>query len=429
MKEYIKKILSHFASLVIKKYKPKIIVIIGSVGKTSTREMIYSLLSKKFFVRKNEKSFTNQIGIPLVIIGGGFDGNIFVTWLKNIFVAFKILIKKTKYPNYLILEVDNDKPEDLETIRKIFNPDFVVVTAIGDIPPHVEVFGDKESVVQSYRNYLHSIPNHTKIVFNKDDHYTRILSEEMNRQKIACTINGDGDINADNIVYLYGKVGETTVPTGISCDIGMKNSKQKITIFDSIGYHSQYATLLACGLGVFLNLDFYDNLSVLSKYKVLPGRMRIIQGIKDTTIIDDSYNSSPVAINESLKAFGDLKVSGNKIVVVGDMLELGKYSSEEHKKLASKIKDISDFIICVGIRTKLTKEELLNHGFPKEKLEYFDSSIKAGQFLQTNIQKGDCVFIKGSQSMRMEKTVEEIMRHPEDKKDLLVRQEKEWQDR
>jgi len=429
MKEYIKIFLGYLASLVLKKYKPKIIVIIGSVGKTSTREMIYSLLSKKHFVRKNEKSFTNQIGIPLVIIGGGFEGNIFITLLKNIKTAFFILIKKVNYPKYLILEIDNDKPADLETVKKMFTPDYVVVTAIGETPPHVEVFGSKEEVIQSYRNYLQSIPQKTEIVFNKDDNNTRILSEEKDNQKIACTINGDGDINADNIKYLYGKIDKMSVPTGISCDIGMKNLKQNLIIFDSIGYHSQYATLLACGVGVLFNLGFYESLEVLAKYKPLPGRMRIIPGIKDTVIIDDSYNSSPVAISESLKAFGDLKVNGNKIVVIGDMLELGRYSAEEHKKIAPKIKDISDFTICVGIRARLIKEELLNLGYPKEKIEYFNDSVEAGKFLQTNIQKGDCIFIKGSQSVRMEKTVEEIMRHPEDKKDLLVRQDIEWQER
>lgn len=429
MKKYIKRLFQYQALLVLKKYKPKIIVIIGSVGKTSTKEMVYNVLSQKYFIRKNEKSFTASLGIPLVIIGGVFGTGSLFDWLKNLFRGFLLILRSVKYPDYLILEVDNDKPGDLKTVRDIFSPDIVIVTTIGDIPTHVEVFGSREKVFEEYDDYIKSLKPGCKIVYNKDGEAVRSIVENKDFEKISVTINGEGNINADNIKFLYGKDDGVKVPTGVSCDIGSRDEKQNIIIFDSIGIHSKYATLLACGAGVFSGIPFLKGISLLSKYKVLPGRMKIISGIKNTTIIDDSYNSSPVAINESLKAFGDLDISGRKIVAIGDMLELGKYSSEEHKKLAHKIKDVANSVFCVGIRARLIGEELESMEYSKENIFYFDNSEDAGKFLQNYIQKGDCILVKGSQAMRMEKTVEEIMRHPEDKKDLLVRQEKEWQDR
>ncbi|MFA7216831.1 MAG: UDP-N-acetylmuramoyl-tripeptide--D-alanyl-D-alanine ligase [Candidatus Paceibacterota bacterium] len=429
MKKYIKRLFRYEASLVLKKYKPKIIVIIGSVGKTSTKEMVYSALSQKYFIRKNEKSFTASLGIPLVIIGGVFGRGSLFDWLKNLFRGFILIIKKVKYPEYLILEVDNDKPGDLKTVSEMLSPDLVVMTSIGDMPTHVEVFGSKEKVLKEYDDYLKSLKPECKIIYNKDGEVVRSLIENKDFEKISITIDGEGNINADNRKFLYGKNDGMNILTGVSYDIGRGDEKQNIIIFDSIGIHSKYATLLACGVGIFLGIPFLKSVSLLSKYKVLPGRMKIISGIKNTTIIDDSYNSSPVAMNESLNTFSRLDISGKKIVVIGDMLELGKYSGEEHKKLAHKIKDIADVVIFVGIRTRLTGEELLNLEYPKENIFYFDDSENAGKFLQNYIQKGDCILVKGSQAMRMEKTVEEIMRHPEDKKTLLVRQEQEWRRR
>ena len=120
---------------------------------------------------------------------------------------------------------------------------------------------------------------------------------------------------------------------------------------------------------------------------------------------------------------------GKKIVVFGDMMELGKYSADEHRKLAVLLKDTVSNVICVGFRMRKLVDELLNFGFSESNIISVDSSEEAGKELQQILAIGDTVLIKGSQAMRMEKVVVEVMRHPEDKEKLLVRQEEEWLNR
>jgi UDP-N-acetylmuramoyl-tripeptide--D-alanyl-D-alanine ligase len=176
-------------------------------------------------------------------------------------------------------------------------------------------------------------------------------------------------------------------------------------------------------------VPFSESAKIAEKSALLPGRMKIINGIKNSTIIDDSYNSSPIAARQALNALSRIETNGRKIAVMGDMLELGRFSADEHKSLAGPIKSAASFAVCVGIRARRTGEELLSLGFPQESLACFDTSLEAGEFLKNEIKNGDIVLVKGSQNMRMERTVEAIMRHPEDKEKFLVRQEPEWLER
>jgi len=155
--------------------------------------------------------------------------------------------------------------------------------------------------------------------------------------------------------------------------------------------------------------------------------MHLVEGIKETIIIDDSYNSSPVAARKAIETLGDIRVAGErKIAVLGDMLELGKYSTEEHKKLGKIVSTNCDFLIAVGVRAREIAEGALLGGMSEKNILQFETSERAGKYLQNFIEKGDILLIKGSQSIRTEKVTEEIMLHPENKADLLVRQETEW---
>ena len=113
LKNLIKKAFQYEAKLVLHKYKPKVIAIIGSVGKTTTRDMLYLVLSKSFFIRKSEKNFTSEIGIPFAIIGCPYGTGSMVEWFKNIFIGLWLLLKKQKYPEYLILEIEGNRPEEV----------------------------------------------------------------------------------------------------------------------------------------------------------------------------------------------------------------------------------------------------------------------------------------------------------------------------
>ena len=141
----------------------------------------------------------------------------------------------------------------------------------------------------------------------------------------------------------------------------------------------------------------------------------MLEGAKGTLIIDDSYNSSPIAVYAALGTLGEIKTAGRRVAVLGDMLELGKHTDEAHRNVGVVARERSDALITVGPRSKVMQGNF-----------HFSNSREAGEFLKTFIKKNDLILIKGSQGMRMERTVETVLLHQENKSKLLVRQEPEW---
>ena len=171
----------------------------------------------------------------------------------------------------------------------------------------------------------------------------------------------------------------------------------------------------------------FSMLGVFEKFSAPAGRMKIISGIKGAIVIDDSYNSSPVAVEELIAVMN--RVNGQrKILVFGDMLELGRFSAEAHREVGRESVGF-DMLVCVGVRAKFIKEGALEKGMDASSVFHFDTPEKAGEYLQNVIKEGDIIAVKGSQDIRMERCVEEIMAEPEKKQRLLVRQSEEWLER
>ncbi len=426
LKKIGKKVLQYESKLILKKYKPKIIAISGSVGKTTTKELLYSVLSNKFYVRKSDKSFTVELGLPLTIIGYPRDNNYIWSLIIHMLHGLRIILWKSEYPDWLILEIDADKIGDLESVSQLLHPDILVLTAIGKVPAHIELFPSVEVFLEENKKIVNSVVRDGVIIYNADDENSFNLVQDSDIKKISCGVGSGCSVGASEYKILYGSGKIEKIPTGMTFELTADSKKYSINIFQSIGIHNVYASMLSFAVGRELKIPEENIISSLNQYKSIPGRMNIIQGIKNTIIIDDSYNSSPNALDQALSVLAELKSSGRKILVVGDMLELGKYSAEEHRKSAHKIKEIADYVFCVGIRARLIAQELLSLDFPEAKIIQTDLSEEAGAELQKIIEDGDTILIKGSQAMRLERVVEEIMRHPEDKSKLLVRQEEEW---
>ena len=138
MKNILKKIIIYkittLARLVLLKYKPKIVAVTGNVGKTSTKDAIYTVLSSEFFVRKSEKSFNSDIGVPLTILGCHNGWSNPILWIKIIIRGIELVVFKNKYPQWLVLEVGADRPGDIKNITEWIKPDVVVVTRFGEVP-------------------------------------------------------------------------------------------------------------------------------------------------------------------------------------------------------------------------------------------------------------------------------------------------------
>ena len=217
-------------------------------------------------------------------------------------------------------------------------------------------------------------------------------------------------------------------PEGVTFKVDYKGSIVPIRLSGVFGKQAVYATLAALGAGSAMGLNMIEMAEALSKYKSPPGRLNLLEGIKGSMILDDSYNSSPIAVEAALEVLKEMPAK-RKIAALGDMLELGKYTIDEHRKVGRLVKDVADILFVVGPRSKFTSEEARIAGMSAENIFEFSTSGEAKVKIQEILQEGDLILIKGSQGMRTEKITEEIMAHPENKSELLVRQEKEWLNR
>jgi UDP-N-acetylmuramoyl-tripeptide--D-alanyl-D-alanine ligase len=426
-KKIISKILEIEARAILKKYKPKIIAITGSVGKTSTKDAIYIVISKSFHTRKSEKSFNSDIGVPLTILGCNNAWSNPFMWLKNIWQGLSFIIFKKVYPEWLVLEVGADRPGDIKKITKWLKPDIVVVTRFANVPVHIEYFKSREEIITEKGNLVDALKHDGTLILNSDDSDVFAFKNKTNNKVVTYGMFGDAEVRATNYsVYYNEKTGE---PFGVYFKVEYANNCLPVKIIGTLGSNNIYSCLAALAVGISLGLNLVEateNLAVLVTPK---GRMNLIKGFKKTTIIDDTYNSSPVALNSALMTLRDLKTKKRKIAVLGDMMELGRYTSEEHKNAGICAASVCDLLVTVGIRSKAIAESAIDSGLDEDSVLQFDNSVEAGKYLSSILEEGDIVLVKGSQSIRMEKVVKEIMAEPEQAQDILVRQEKEWLER
>ena len=157
--------------------------------------------------------------------------------------------------------------------------------------------------------------------------------------------------------------------------------------------------------------------------------MSIVPGINGSTIIDDTYNASPLAVEKALKALAEVECKGAKIAVLGDMLEIGRFSNSAHKNVGEDVaKKNIDYLVTVGMRSQTIAESANEHGMPKKRIFIFKNSVDAIETVDglLNESEGNVLLAKGSQGVRIEKIVREVIENPLESAKLLVRQEKEW---
>ena len=199
-----------------------------------------------------------------------------------------------------------------------------------------------------------------------------------------------------------------------------------ITVRDTIGSQQVYSCTAAFAVAQALGIPDHEAITSMQELRTPNGRMRIIEGIKSTTIIDDTYNSSPVAAEQALQTLNEVRYANRKIAVLGDMLELGRFSSEEHEKIGHLAAKTSNLLITVGVRARQIAQGALDMGMDESAILQYEDAVQAGRELQGLLQAGDVVLVKASQGVRLERVVEEIMAHPEQSGELLVRQDSEW---
>lgn len=425
-KNIVTAILTFEAKLVLRKYKPKIIAVTGSVGKTSTNDAIFAVLSPFFFVRKGEKSYNSEIGIPLTILGVPNAWRNPFGWFLNIVDGLSLIINKKSYPAWLVIEVGSDRPGDIKKIAKWLKPDINVITVFPRIPVHSEFFPTPEAVNEEDAGLIKSVKSDGCLILNHDNSEVIAVRSKFPGRAITYGFSEGSSLLGSNPNILYSGEGETGSPIGVSFKLDYEGAILPVRINGVLGKNPMYSALAALATGHALGLNIITMIEALSNYELAPGRLRLIPGIKDTIIIDDTYNSSPVASETALEALKEVKVKGRKIAALGDMLELGKHSAEEHRKIGEEAGKICDMLITVGLRARFIAEGALISGMSENNIFQFENSREAGKFLDENLKEGDIVLMKGSQGTRMERAVEEVMAYPDEKKKFLCRQDDEW---
>lgn len=425
MKNLIQKILRILARAIVKKYHPKIIGITGSVGKTSTKEAIFAVLDGKFRVRRNIKNYNNEIGLPLTVIGRESGHKSLLKWATIILSGLRlVLFKDKKYPEILILEMGADHPGDIRYLTDITPCDIGVLTALS--PVHLEFFTTYEALKkEKYIIVQHLKPEATAIL-NSDIADVRAIKEKLRCNVLTFGIEYPCDVTAIEI--------RSKIPDGVQFKLQYNGSTVPALIHGALGNSHVMAALAAACVGISLGMNLLDIANGLQRYTPPAGRMRIIPGIKHTTIIDDSYNSSPLAAARAVEVLVKQElpiIEGRKperFAVLGDMNELGPVSEMEHKKLGKYVAELGvDQLITVGEKAKDIAKSAIENGIEECRVFSFDKSEDAGRFLQDRIKEGDLILVKGSQNnIRLEKVVKEIMAEPLRAKELLVRQGPEW---
>jgi UDP-N-acetylmuramoyl-tripeptide--D-alanyl-D-alanine ligase len=417
MKNIFKKVITSIllweSKIILKKYNPYVISITGSVGKTSTKDAIFTALSTSDYVRRSDKSFNSEIGIPLTIIGCDNGWSDPIAWLSNIFQGLELIVFKSDYPKILVLEVGADHPHDIESVSKWLQSDIVVINKVGDIPVHVEFFASAEEVLKEKSFLIKTLkPNGTLVLFS-DDKKVSNLAQGVKQTVMTFGINEMATVTASNISAFYN---DDKTPEGMSFRINHKGNSIPMKIIGTLGSQQIYPIIAAITVGIAKGIAIPKLIDAFDKHSAPKGRMNILKGMNDSTIIDDTYNASPDALREGLTALASLQVSGKRIAVIGDMMELGNFSAEEHRKAGIQAIQSSDVLVTVGPRAKVMSDKAIA----------FNNSTDAGEYLKTIISQGDVIYVKGSQSMRMERAVKMILNDPSLAPKLLVRQEKEW---
>ncbi len=421
MKKILVKTLRFLAKKILKKYKPEIIGVTGSFGKTSTKEAVFAVLSSKFNVRRNIKNYNNEIGLPLTIIGAGSPGRSVLGWLGVFFQAFFLLVLKQDYPKILILEMAVDHPGDMDYLVDLALPKIGVVANIGAV--HLEYFKTVERIAKEKAKIVTRIKDGWAVL-NADNELVLGIKDQVKCPVLTYGLGSKADLRAQEINISHNDLKEKGI-AGISFKMIYQGNVMPVLLPNILGEHLVYAALAGAALGIIYGMNLMEISQALQSFKAPKGRMNLIDGIKKTLIIDDTYNAGPDSTLAALKVLG--RIPGRRWAVLGDMLELGEYTEEAHRKVGeSMASNKIDFLITVGERARIIASEA-EKGLGEDRVFSFPDAEKAGLFLQDRMESGDIVLVKGSQGMRMEKIVKEVMAEPLKAKDLLVRQDKPWE--
>ena len=345
----------------------------GSVGKTTTKDMISCALSAKFNVLKTQKNFNNHIGLPLT------------------------LLRLENQHQIGVVEMGMSGFGEIDYLASLTKPDVAVFTNIG--LSHVEKLGSRENILKAKSEILNHLRADGLVVFCADDDLLITLKGKTSHRYIGYGIeNKEADITATNI---------TAKDTSTSFDINYEGKTYQAEI-PVLGDHNVKNALASFAVALHFGVEPEEVIKALTEF--VPGQMRQnILHANGITVINDCYNASPSSAEAGLKILGQLKGS-RKIAVLGDMLEMGELSDYAHRLVGKYVVESgTDFLITVGEKSTVIAEGAVENGLASENTASFKTNAEAIEFIDSFIKKDDVVLVKASRGMKLEEISEHIL--------------------
>jgi len=345
----------------------KVIGITGSVGKSTTKEMIAEVLSRKYKTLKNEGNYNNEIGLPLTILN------------------------LTRGHQRAVLEMGFYIPGEIRFLCEIARPSIGVVTNIGTV--HAERAGSQETIAQGKAELVESLPVDGYAILNYDDPFVRAMAQKTNAKVVFYGLSEEADVWAAQIEGLGLE--------GIRFRLHFQNEVIYLRV-PMIGQHSVQTALRAAAVGLVEGLGWQEIVSGL-RFGHMQLRLAVVQTNSGAILFADTYNASPQSTLAALNLLDELE--GRKVAVLGDMLELGQYEVIGHEKVGARVAEIADELVVIGKRARIIASAARMRGFPSGKITELDDSTQAIPVLQEHLKDGDVVLVKGSRGMHMDNIV------------------------
>lgn len=352
-----------------KKQEIRVVGITGSVGKSTTKELIAEVLCQRYRTLKNPGNLNNEIGLPLTLLRLG--------------------------PGYqrAVLEMGFYVPGEISFLCNLAKPQVGVITNIGTV--HAERAGSQEEIARGKAELIQALPAAPDgvAVLNYDDPWVRPMAEMTKARVLFYGLDPHAELWADQIEGLGLQ--------GIRFQLHHKQETLHLKV-PLIGQHSVHTALRAAAVGLAENLTWSEIIQGLQQGHT---QLRLVAVHTDSgaLILDDTYNASPESTLAALNLLNELE--GNKIAVLGDMLELGPYEKPGHEMAGVRAAKVASKLIAIGERSQMMVKAARNAGMPADRITWFPETQPAIEYLKGSLGKGDVVLIKGSHSLRMDRIV------------------------
>lgn len=428
MQQFVERWLLKFAVAYLKRVNPTVIAITGSVGKTTTKELIAGVLKPNLSVRASQKSQNSLLGLPLSILGlkAPPPGQPF-KWISVLFLAWRASVSQER-PEAIVLELGVDHPGEMDQLLRAIKPIIGVVLSVA--PAHLDSasgqFSTVAEIAAEKAKLATAIPNSGLLLLNDDDALVRTMAAGARAKVVRFGQRAASAVRATDITLdATGTRFTLAIKKG---ELGQTEAVKRSLKLPWLGEHFAVNALsaIAVGLEMGLSLDQIDQ--ALQNLPAVPGRLSVLAGKNDMLILDDTYNANPTSMAAALRTLKALPVSGRKVAVLGNMNELGAYAKEAHNQVGGAVAATEpDFLMTVGERGLWIAEGALASGFPPKNHRHFKTVSDAIREVPRHLKTADTVLIKASQNgMRLERLSKVLLKNPA-QANLLVRQEASWE--